>query len=440
MTMLCPVGVKDELFSALCRAGSTAFDRRFYALSAIDTVFRRSFNSNGPPDQFLPIPYQTFLDAIPNRQAAWAKRVVSDGRLLPPVIEWDKEYWFDPDPEVKGECMNYRPAAACRESGIEAVAVWEYKLGKKLKRAAEVSRDEAVKRYRDDPDDLINHIERNALRAELVGLPEHLTADPIVDHFTGVRPHWCHPCPMGRVHHHVGNCPSALREYLRFTGYGSPLALLDIANSQPLLLSLVVDLIFARGFPATAGEGGHQGQGRTRGAGRGTTTHPATAPHTAVRFSPDRSVRVGAFAERCLSGEVYDWVATHARLAGDERYDVGLAKHEYMVCAYGDCRMTDNTFGRTVRRLDPEFYAKLVAAKTLYPNGLLAKYMQRIEAEVMIGEVARRLMLEHRDEPFVPIHDAFLCLPEFVPVVQRIIEEAWLARFGVVPIIRPKFF
>lgn len=436
VTVLCPDGVVDALFDALARSSRAEHSGRYYTLAVIDTVYRRRAASKSHQDAYVPIPYQAFHEAIPNRRVRWAKEVVSDGRLVPPIIEWDAGYWFDPTRQRTGECMAYRPAAEFRGVKPARVRVKDHKLGKKLRASAGLAVAEAHERIAADPTAVVPRIERNVLATVLHELPDSLADDPIVDHFTGRRRHWCDECPMGRVHHHVGNSPKPIRPYLRFTGHeGFPLMLLDIANSQPLILGMVVSEISARLF------GGRRPPTPTTHPRGGTPPHPtptpATPPRTAVRFYPEVPLcgKASWYVQSCLDGMIYERVSA---LSGEPEWKYGRdgAKNDYMVFAYGDAAMTDNRFGRVVREMDPLFYDWLVYAKGTHQDGLLAKLMQREESQVMIGTVCRRLMDDRPDLPIVPIHDAFLCLPADADRVQREIETAWLERFGVSPRVR----
>ena len=93
---------------------------------------------------------------------------------------------------------------------------------------------------------------------------------------------------------------------------------------------------------------------------------------------------------------------------------------------------------RTMSRLYPSVMAAIHDMKSGTEKDrhkISAMLLQRQESSVVLGRIATRLMLEHKDIPIWTIHDSILTTRQHSPLILRIMTETFEA-FGVLPTIR----
>jgi hypothetical protein len=207
---------------------------------------------------------------------------------------------------------------------------------------------------------------------------------------------YCTLCAMGRLHTAFTGLRRDLRGYTRVRG--RPLVGLDISNSQPVLLGLTVQA-----------EGG----------------------------------RTGEFLADSLAGCLCERLMTEAGCA-----DRDEMKKKLMLLLYGcreDMDFMKHPAAAAFRVLYPDFYCELWRRKPSRADpGYAAKIaelpckMQRLESELMIGRVCRRLMADAPDAALLTVHDMLATTEDRVGQYRDAILGQYRMRFGVEPALKVK--
>jgi hypothetical protein len=198
-----------------------------------------------------------------------------------------------------------------------------------------------------------------------------------------------HVCDYGRVHTNLTNLKSELRGFLTYRG--APLVNLDIRNSQPLFLALLIrDRYPAGGMPAD----------------------------------------VQRYLELTQGGRLYEHMMQEGCIPAERR---GEFKERFFAVFFGENRHESNAT-RLFASLFPNVYAAVRAAKE--PDyTALSKALQRAESDLIILGVARRCMNEIRRAFIATIHDSILTTQDNQEAVLAIMREEF-KRVGLRPTIR----
>jgi hypothetical protein len=207
---------------------------------------------------------------------------------------------------------------------------------------------------------------------------------------------FCTLCAMGRLHTAFTCLRRDLRGYTRVGG--RPLVGLDISNSQPVLLGLTV-----------RAEGG----------------------------------RPGEFLDDSLAGCLCERMMTAAGCA-----DRDEMKKRLMLLLYGcreDMDFMKHPAAAAFRALYPDFYRELSVRKPArgdpdYKDKIAAlpRRMQRLESDLMIGRVCRRLMVDAPRAALLTVHDMLATTADRVDQYRDAILLEYRGRFGVGPALKVK--
>ncbi|MBN9519344.1 hypothetical protein J0H58_12615 [bacterium] len=271
-------------------------------------------------------------------------------------------------------------------------------------------------------------------------------------------------CRYGRVHTDLTRCPRAVRPALRVDGL--PLIEIDVANSQPLFLALLLI--------------NHRRQGN-KTFGYVTFPEKRTNPYskideivsrTIIHFSqreentitplPPLSIttRMGCDEEeKCLEKPVLvardnDTDTSRAYqdiLKQDEICFIQLCengglyedfmdrlelpvrmwvKAQFFEVIYGDNR-SRSPLKADFAEVFPNV-AEVVRVHKRKDHGFLPRLMQNIEANFVINTVCRRLMKELPEAPVLTIHDCVLTTPPYEDAIAGVMREEF-ARLGLHP-------
>lgn len=374
-----------------------------------------------PPGQFVPLAFAHLETVIPRNLVRQVKRV-----LIPDVLETDGRYWFGPG--RPGKCLGYRLAPTLAAEP-EVVTRFSCSLSRKLaaadlRRAGEQEREAAAlsplhRQLRD-------HVRSAWLTDGAKG-----DGHPGVEFLTGERPGWFVVCGQGRVHHPVASCPRRLRRHLRLADPNAPLSLVDVTTSQPLLLGLVVGG-YAMRTPGAATPPARSGETHSHEK-PATGTQQTDGGRDGHLFSPDSDT--GRFITECLTGDLYTKLANAMSvLSARSEYSREHAKRRWMRAVYGDPWLMDKQLaGRALAALYPQFFRRVRAMAESGGRGHLARSMQRLESDVVIGGVAAALIDQHPAVSFVTVHDAVICHTAHAPLVRQVFGDVFGHRFGVAP-------
>ena len=213
--------------------------------------------------------------------------------------------------------------------------------------------------------------------------------------------------PRGGCHTNVANLPRQYRQYIRLEG--KELVSCDISTSQPLLLAILIR--------------------NTREEEEGDKR---PNPKAVLETSSDTSLT--DFLQDCLNGVVYDRIVA---LTGYVRDDV---KGLFLAVIYGHPDHMNTRVGEAIRELYPAVFEAVTEMNYKLGHGGLPRLMQRMEADVMIGRVAARLLREQPSMPLLTVHDCVLVPPEFVSLAEQVIKDEWRGAFGVEPRVKVSAF
>lgn len=415
-------------------------------------------------DNYVPLKFDYLREVIPDRILAPLKKAL----IVEGVIECDGNY-------IEGrKSLGYRLGLSHWKARIIRVAVGDKTTATKLR---------AVRRAKYKKVRLDVHVWlRSKFKTLNVDLPLALSllsghrrfelvkipVEQIANKETEFS-----PCRYGRVHSSLTRCSSRIRPALHVSGDG--LISLDIANSQPLFLSLLII--------------NHRKQGNKT---FGYITYPKNSTNqyrqidkiieeTVTSFNPIQEsltttpVIYTAYTTRTASSNeeqtptVQDIETTGVLprdisvnrdfLSQDEQYFVTLCEQgklyrtlkeemedrEMPLLNWIKTEMFEVLFGpnRVKSRLKDIFddmypgVAEVIRVQKRKDYAFLPRLLQNIEANFVINGVCRRLMVEMPDAPVYTIHDSVLTTRPFVdPIRQIMIEE--FARLGLTPKLHEK--
>jgi hypothetical protein len=271
-------------------------------------------------------------------------------------------------------------------------------------------------------------------------------------------------CSMGRIHTCLTRCPKVVRPALHVSG--EPLVGLDIANSQPLFLSLVVINYRKRGnklfgYPTyketptdpyrdidrivqetvsyfkqkeqethttvtpTSITNRIAIEQETESVAASTVTTATTSPRQSSVNSEFLKADERAFVKHCETNTLYGLLQDWADIPVRDR-----VKKELFLVLYGKNSLRSD-LKATFRELFPHV-AQVIRVHKAKDHTFLSRLMQNIESNFMISTVCRRIMIEIPDAPVFTIHDSILTTAPFVEAIRGIMIEEF-ARLGISP-------
>jgi len=271
-------------------------------------------------------------------------------------------------------------------------------------------------------------------------------------------------CRYGRVHTDLTQCSKEVRPALRVDG--QPLVEIDIANSQPLFLALLLINYRKNGnktfayvtFPERKSDPYEQideiisktilhfSQREEK-----NTTPPSTASITACKeceeekeskdwsafTSTDNSADRIRVIKQFLKQDELEFVriCEQGRLYEDfkDRLEMPIrkwVKEEFFAVIYGNDRY-QSPLKADFAEIFPNV-AEVVRVHKRKDYSFLPRLMQNIESNFVINTVCRRLMDELPDTPVPTIHDCLLTTPPYVEAIHSVMREEF-ARMGLSP-------
>lgn len=262
---------------------------------------------------------------------------------------------------------------------------------------------------------------------------------------------WFNVCAQGRVHTALTNLDKEYREYIRWCG-GQKLWSLDIKNSQPLMLALFLQrigkAIDSNEFPSVVRK---QPTATRPPANRHrpqenppNPTHPYVGTLSNARLNEDAA----KFVEDCAAGLCYERVGDCAGLTRDE------TKNGFFGPMYGQ---RSDMFTRVGRAFQQRYPACHDAIRRLKPysrprpkkdeprikdpaDGELARWMQRLESDMIIVCVCERLRREVPDACLLTIHDSLVTTEEYTEYFKHVLQDEFNKAYGIKPQIRKEPF
>jgi hypothetical protein len=411
-------------------------------------------------DNYVPIKFAYLRAVIPDRVIRPLKVALEEAE----IIECDNHY-------IEGvKALAYRLGPRYRNARFVRVAIGDQATADKLR----ANREAEHKKVKLDVHKYLRNWYRRleidlplALRL-LNGHPRYELVKVPAEQIAG-KDFSFSVCPYGRVHTDLTQCSRRIRPALRMNGQS--LVSIDVANSQPLFLALVlinyrkhghkkfsfvtfneekvnpyadIDTIIQTTILPFPEKGEEQ-------------TTPATTPSITNR------IETGGKAECRSTSAVTTTSGDSGRLAVNRQFlkpdevkflalcEAGKLYEDFMVRLeipvrdWVKDRFFEYAYGRN------HFQSPFKADFTeVFPNvaemirllkrrdyTFLPCLMQNIEANFIINTVCRRLMNEFPESPVLTIHDCLLTTPPHLDTIQRVMREEF-RRLGLAPTFHVK--
>lgn len=414
-------------------------------------------------DNFVPLKFDYLREVIPDRILVSLKKALTAEE----VIECDGHY-------IEGrKSLGYRLGPCYRDARIIRVAVSDEVTAKKIRA---VRRAKYKKVRLDVHRWLRSQFKRLEVelplalsllsghrRFELVKIPVEQIADNESEFSV---------CRYGRVHSSLTRCSSRIRPALHVSG--ERLVMLDVANSQPLFLSLLV-INFRKQGNKTFAYVTFAKTSINQYREIDKIIEETIASFNSIQETLTASVISTAYTTRTasskeeqpLTGQGIEATGALPRdisvirdfLTQDEQHFVTLCEQgklyrtlrnemeerELPLLHWVKTEMFEVLFGpnRLKSRLKDIFddmypgVAEVIRVHKRKDYAFLPRLLQNIEANFVINGVCRRLMVEMPDAPVYTIHDSILTTRPFVEPIRQIMVEEF-ARLGLTPTLHEK--
>ncbi|WP_145944184.1 hypothetical protein [Fuerstiella marisgermanici] len=271
-------------------------------------------------------------------------------------------------------------------------------------------------------------------------------------------------CRYGRIHTDLTNCHSLIRSSL--TVNGDHLVSIDIKNSQPLFLSLLL-INYRRSGNRILPIKRFQDSSSNPYAGLDElirkTVHPiilntnnpqspaVLLSNTTVQTVQGVSQDIAADEFRTTGGCPKARAVNNALLSNDEQWFVELCEQgrlyeqlmetaEIPVRSWAKEAMFEILYGKNTLRTPAkscftEMFPKVAEVVRVHKrkdHRFLARLLQNVESDFVINTVCRRLMMERPEIPVFTIHDSIMTTPEHVEYVNRVFQDEF-GDLGITP-------
>ena len=414
-------------------------------------------------DNYVPLKFDYLREVIPNRIILPLKKALIEAE----VIKCDRYF-------IEGrKSLGYRLHEKCRKARIIRIAISDKATADKLRAA----RQSTYKKVRLDVHvwlrskfktlnvdlPLAVSLLSGHHRFELVKIPVEQIADNDTEFSV---------CRYGRVHTSLTRCSKRIRPALRVSG--ESLVMLDIANSQPLFLSLLI-INFRRqgnktfGYVTFAKNSTNQYRDIDKIIEETVSffnpvQESIITPSTSTAYTPSNG---SSKEEQLLTGKDFKTTKTLPRdisvnrnfLTPDEQHFVTLCEQGRLYRTFKEemkerempllhtvkTELFEVLFGsnRLKSRLKDIFgdmfpgVAEVIRVHKTKDYRFLPRLLQNVEANFIINTVCRRIMLEMPEVPVFTIHDSVLTTRlDMEPIRQIMIDE--FARLGLTPTLHQK--
>lgn len=229
---------------------------------------------------------------------------------------------------------------------------------------------------------------------------------------------------VGRFHSNLANIKKELRNYINYDG--ERLVNIDIKNSQPFFSTLLFDPAF------------YEEKSKTINIYDIPTSFPlllssvsSVSSHSIASFTimlgktlqNTDNEKYREYLEMVNSGEFYKQL--HAKMYPDKGFDKSKVKLMILIIFFTKNRSFSKKGGQSKKDFKskfPEIY-KLFALIKKKNHRALAHILQRIESEIIIQRVVKRISTEKAELPIFTIHDSIATTQGNEDYVSRIIKE-----------------
>ena len=388
---------------------------RDYGRFAVGGLYlRHHLEKQREDDDFRPLSSVALKEVLPKRNYKDILDGLKAGGIIEDQLNERGRERYCAGRESKG----YRLTAAYRDDRFRAEWLTHHELVRKVR----VRREREKARH---PAELHRHLREMFAHLGVtddfpkVSLPMTCIAD---------REFFFEICPQGRVHTNLTNLGRNLREFIRHDG--RPLWMVDIANSQPLIMALTLrseakmpnDFLSYRGKTPPSS---HQIP----------PTPPSTTslPYVGTYWDTHQNVP-NKFLELCLEGRFYEYLMP---LTG---YDRATVKERFFAVAYGKpWQAAKSKVGQVFAAEFPAEWAKIRAINAK-DHGSLARHMQTVESYLCVWRTCGALMREFPSAPLYTLHDCLVTDHEHIDSFATRLRAEFRAVFGVEPKLAQKPF
>lgn len=371
-----PVGFKpDEVLPAELKKFSD--DARYFVFKIYE---QRIFNFRDKSD-FIPIKCEYIRKIISERNY----RKIREALVKAGVVETDNQW-------IKGQkCIGYRLRGDYLSQPFERYILTSRRLVRNIQKTqvkseAEISLDVHKFLYRNLQD----------IRIDYLPAVKSLTNEDFYLNKTSIEllheKQWFFKADKyGRVHTNLTNLKSSLRKYLNVKG--EELVEVDIANSQPLFLSIIASTYIKYGTLVSFNS-------------------PPSFPSLRCDILPDLLL----YKDLVTQGKLYFWLSNKFKLRTKSRKRLKVKMFSELFFGKNHetrlCRKFAEVFPsvfRVVQQVKQKDYAAL------------ARLLQKVESSFVINKVVRRMM--ETDRYVATIHDSFLVKPHDIEVLNFFIQQ-----------------
>lgn len=401
-------------------------------------------------DNYVPLKWDYLRQDIPDRVLRRLKAALISGE----VIDCDDHYIEG----KKAYCYRLRPPYS--DAPIIRTAIQHGRTAERIKR----NRATEQQKIRLD----VHKYLRSQLHRLEIDLPqalellhghphEEIVKIPVLQ--IAAKEITCSVCRYGRFHSDLTRCAKVVRRALHVAG--QPLVCLDIKNSQPLFLALVVISYRRVGKKALCLHNTFDLKKPYEGIddilssiikpfplNTETNTATSTAPSITARIEPDSSSQIRVQEGLTTSESNLDnGLVNRDYLSVDERcflrlceegrlYEELMLAMETPVRAWIKTGMFEVLYGKNgaaspIKNRFNELFpgiAQVVRELKRKDHTFLSKLMQKVESGFVVNIVCRRLMTEIPEAPVFTIHDSILTTAAYADEVLCTFREAfcWL--------------
>jgi hypothetical protein len=254
-------------------------------------------------------------------------------------------------------------------------------------------------------------------------------------------------CLYGRYHSIFTRMPRGLRAALRINGRS--LGEIDVRSTQPLIQTIEalkhrIATLAAAGLddtpagpdqipPVRKSYYSGPGSDKCRDLFRRLGIMGMSIPHDIIEFFDVYETR-----------DYYRWFASKVGMpcsTDEEREEV---KRAWAWLVYGDATEDVALWNHRWDRFKAscptiaKWLSDMKGGDGAKPYAEPARECQRIESSIVIDTACAYLLEHHPHIPVITIHDAILTFPEYLPIVERVLGDAWLQVVGYVPKFKEK--
>lgn len=230
----------------------------------------------------------------------------------------------------------------------------------------------------------------------------------------------------GRVYSAATGCPRRIRPAFQIDGQS--LVEMDVSSAQPYILGLFIKQHLYNHRPPETNQGSKQeSQGRSSSQGqRGFQSgQGGLSIYMSDVFTPSVQTTTDLldYLDACESGTFYEEFAEALRMRCGTPAERKRVKRSWCYMTFGVHRPDSLRWNRYAARwpTPAEFLEKLKASD----HCEAARFLQRLESDLMIRGVADHVRLHYPAIPIVTIHDGVLTTEANVEKLRQIILETW---------------